>query len=207
MHLLLSVMLIIAQGVPEDTLWTDEREGYTISIKYPEVSLEMEVIGNRLEEYAEGQISDFRDMYEEYYFEEYPIEWTLETTFTQEPSPEGLICLMAWTWEYSGGAHGNTWTHSFIYDEASESFFGPVELLGGEEEFRSFAEEVIRQVSEEQVDDGWVEEGASADPENYHSIVPVPDENGGIAGYTVYFPPYQVACYACGMIEAYVPVD
>jgi len=207
MHLLLSAVLLIGQGAPDDTLWTAEGEGYTISIVYPETALENETIGDRLEEYAQSQVSNFLKMFDEYYYDELPMEWTHEKTFTQEDSPDGMVCMMAWTYEYSGGAHGNTWTRSFIYDEASGSFLGPVELLGGEEQFRAFAQEVITQLTEEQVDDGWVEEGASADPENYHSLVPVPDEDGKIAGYTVYFPPYQVACYACGVIEAYVPAD
>lgn len=63
------------------------------------------------------------------------------------------------------------------------------------------------QLNELHVDEGWVERGASPTPENYHTLFPVPDENGDIAGYTVIFPPYQVDCYACGPSEVYVPVE
>jgi hypothetical protein len=56
-------------------------------------------------------------------------------------------------------------------------------------------------------DVGWIIRGASASPTNYHTVIPVPDVSGELAGYRVYFSPYQVACYACGTQEVYVPVE
>jgi hypothetical protein len=61
------------------------------------------------------------------------------------------------------------------------------------------------ELSDQLEDTEWLRRGASADPLNYSTITPVPDSLGNLAGYNVIFPPYQVACYACGPVEVYVP--
>jgi len=199
-------MLLAAQISVTDTLWTEEAEGYSITVCYPEIALEEQMIGDRLEEYATGEIQRFKEGFAEYYDPAWDPEWYIDISFTHQPSPSGMICIAAFVWEYSGGAHGNTWTRAFNYDADAGTFLGVVELLGGEAQFEAFADEVMEQLGEMLVDEGWVEEGASADPDNYHSVLPVPDEEGGIEGYTVNFPPYQVACYATGPVEVFVPV-
>ncbi|MEN8209589.1 MAG: RsiV family protein, partial [Candidatus Fermentibacteria bacterium] len=95
---------------------------------------------------------------------------------------------------------------AFVFDIDTDSLIGPVELLGGQTDFEAFAEEVLVQLDEQFMDEAWVEDGASPTPENYHTVLPMPNEDGGIAGYAVIFPPYQVACYACGTVEVFVPV-
>jgi len=99
-------------------------------------------------------------------------------------------------------------TTAFLYDLQAEAFINTIELLGGQERFEAFAEKVIETLlSEDYYVSDWVERGASADLQNYQTVVPVPDENGDIAGYTVLFPPYQVDCYASGTVEVYGPVE
>ncbi len=201
-------LLITVQGSLSDTLWTEDTKYYSISVQYPDAALENEAAGERLEEYASGQIQNFKGSFKEF-FQDDPLMtgWNLEVNFTHEPSPDGMLCILAWMWSYTGGAHGNSWTQAFVFDLATDSIIGPVELLGSQAEFEAFAEEVMLQLNEMLEDEGWVEDGASPAPENYHTVYPVPDENGGIAGYMVIFPPYQVACYACGHQEVYVPAD
>ena len=200
-------LLIAAQGTPDDTLWTENNEYCSISVQYPAIALENEAVGERLEDFASGLVQSFKEQLK-VEFQDDPLltGWSLEINFTHEPSPDGMICILAWNWGYTGGAHGNSWTQSFIFDQAY-SIIGPVELLGSQTEFETFAEEVMVQLDETLVDEGWLEDGASPTIENYHTVLPVPDENGGIAGYTVIFSPYQVACYATGSVEVYVPAE
>jgi len=202
------VLLVTAQGSVNDTLWTENTEYYSISVRYPAAVLEYEPAGERLDEFATHQIQSFKDNFEEYFQDDpLPPEWYLEINFIHEPSPDGMLCIIAWLWDYTGGAHGNSWTQAFVFDLATDSIIGPVELLGGQAAFETFSENVIVQLNEMLVDDVWTERGASPNPENYHTLFPVPDENGSIAGYTVIFPPYQVACYANGTVEVYGPVE
>jgi hypothetical protein len=201
-------LLIAAQSSVTDTLWTENTEHYSISVYYPDIALENEAVGERLEEYASGQIQAFKNNFEECFrYNPLLTGWILEICFTHEPSPDSMICILAWRWSYTGGAHGNTWTQAFLFDQVTDSVMGPVELLGGQAEFEAFAEEVMVQLNEMLDGKGWIEDGASATIENYHTVLPAPDENGGIAGYMVIFPPYQVTCYAAGPVEVYVPVE
>ena len=203
-----ALILIALQTTLEDTFWTESCEGYSIEVNYPRLALENKELGVLLQEQATLQIEDFKKQYFEFSLDEPGItDWALELSFSQEPSPEGLICIVAWHWEYTGGAHGNTMTHSIVFDLNTSRHIGVLDLLGGEEEFQAFSLEVIGKLIETQVDETWVERGASAELRNYHTVFPVPSETGGIAGYTVLFPPYQVACYACGTIEVFIPLE
>jgi len=201
-------LLIAAQGSVTDTLWTENTEYYSISVHYPDIALENEVVGDRLEEFASGRIQGFKDNFEECFPDDPPMtEWILEMSFNHEPSPDSMICIDSWMWSYTGGAHGNSWTQAFIFDQATDSVLGVVELLGSLAEFEAFAEEVMIQLNEMPLHKDWIDRGASPTLENYHTVIPVPDENGGIAGYTVTFPPYQVCSYAAGSVEVYIPVE
>lgn len=207
---MLSLMLIIFtfQAPVSDTLWTEEGEGYSIQVRYPQIALQNTELGILLEEQANGVIAGFMRQFQEFIIDEPFIpEWDLELSFVHEPSPDGLACIVAWHWEYTGGAHGNSMVQSIVFDLNTSTQIGTLELLGGEEEFQALSREVIEKLKETEVDETWVERGASAELNNYLTVFPVPSETGGISGYTVLFPPYQVACYACGTIEVFIPAD
>ncbi|MFO8184162.1 MAG: hypothetical protein R6U39_08320 [Candidatus Aegiribacteria sp.] len=205
MIFLLAALTAAAPASGTDSVWTESGEGYSITVSCPAAVLEIEAVAEELQRYACGQTAEFRENFREYYSDSFNnVDWNMEINFTHEPSPSGMVCVTAGTWEYSGGAHGNSWTRTFVYDLETDSFPGPVELLGGEEEFRAFAGVVMERLNGMLDHDGWIEEGASASVENYHSLLPVPDETGGIAGYRVMFPPYQVAAYVYGPVEVFV---
>ncbi len=202
----LILMVSVAQLSVSDTLWTEEADGYQIEVFFPEIVLENEYVRNTLQENALEQIESFKEQFREYYIDElHTIEWALDLRFIHEPSPENMACIVNWTWAYTGGAHGNSNTQSIIFNLNDSSLISTLELLGGEENFERFASSVLARLQEIGVEETWAERGASADTLNYHTVYPVPDENGGISGYTVIFPPYQVECYAAGPIEVFVP--
>lgn len=204
----IALMFLALQGTLQDTLWTEEGEGYLIQVRYPQIALQNAELGILLEEQANGEIAEFMRQFQEFSIEDSFIpEWDLELNFVHEPSPDGMACIVAWHWEYTGGAHGNTMMQSIVFDLNTSTQTGTLKLLGGEEEFQAFSREVIEKLKETEVDETWVERGASAEFSNYLTVFPVPSETGGISGYTVLFPPYQVACYACGTIEVFIPVD
>ena len=204
-----ALLCLILVTQPGDTLWCDAGDGWEFTVHFPVVALENQAVGTILDQYARGQVEEFRRNFEEYCSADDPwaIDWTLELNLLHEPSPEGMICILGWLWDYTGGAHGNTTTASFVYSEEEERLLSVVELVGGEERFRAFASGVMEHLRADMVDEGWVETGASAEEDNYHTVLPVPDDDGGIRGYTVIFPPYQVACYAVGPVEVFVPAD
>lgn len=206
MIFLLAALTAAAPASGVDSVRTESGEGYSITVTCPAAVFEMEDVAEELDRYASEQVEGFRESFQEFYSDSFDtFDWNMEITFTRELSPSGMVCVAAWIWEYSGGAHGNSWTKTFVYDLNAGAFLGPVELLGGEKEFRAFAGAVMERLNGMLDHDGWIEEGASASVENYHSLLPVPDESGGIAGYRVLFPPYQVAAYVYGPVEVFVP--
>ncbi len=202
----LILMVFAAQFSVNDTLWTEEGEGYQIEVHFPSLVLRNEYVRETLEDMANGQIESFKEEFREYYTDEHhTIEWVLDLRFVHKPSPEDMACIVNWTWAFTGGAHGSSNTQSIIFNLSDSSLISTMELLGGEESFKLFAASVLARLQEIGVEDAWAEQGASADIQNYHTVYPVPDENGGISGYTVIFPTYQVACYAAGPIEVSIP--
>ncbi len=203
-----ALMLLSMQATLKDTVWTESCEGYSIEVNYPQIALQNTELGALLEEQANAQITDFKRQFQEFSIQDpFMGEWHMELNFAHEPSPDGLACIVAWHWEYTGGAHGNTMIQSIVFDLNTSTQISTLELLGGDEEFQVFSYKVIEQLKETEVDDTWVERGASAELHNYQTVFPVPSETGAVSGHTVLFPPYQVACYACGTIEVFIPVD
>ncbi len=203
----LILMVCVAQLSVSDTLWTEEAEGYQIEVFFPVIALENEYVGNTLQEYALEQVESFKEQFNNHYASEpVTMEWALDLRFVHVPSPDGLACIVVWYWAYTGGAHGNSTTQSINFNLLDSSLISILELLGGEMEFELFASSVLARLKEIGVEGDWAERGASADIQNYHTVFPVPSENGGISGYTVIFPPYQVASYAAGPVEVFIPI-
>ncbi len=170
------LILLALQSAP-DTLWTGSGDGWEFSVAYPGTSRSIRTSGYP-QDYATGQVEDFREQFSEYGMDD-PFQqgWIMDLNFVHEPSPRGMVCVTAWTWSYTGGAHGNTFTRAFLYSVAEKRLIGIEELLGGEESFQSFAGAVVRYLqSEDFYDDEWVSRGAGPDPANYHTVIPVPGE-------------------------------
>lgn len=203
----MSVPLVLLLLLSPDSVWTEEAPGYTISVSYAETLLENPVLAGLLGEYAEGQTeayrTNFTDLTSDY---PEPMPWNLEISFTHEPSPEGLICALAWIWKYSGGAHGNTSTKAFVFDTAGDTLVAPISLFPDEEAFSSFASVVRKNLRQELGEDFWIGDGASPTAENYQCMLPVPDSTGAVRGHRVIFPPYQVAPYVFGPQEVVIPL-
>lgn len=204
----MSIPLVLLLLLSPDSLWTEEAPGYTISVSCDGNLLDDPVLAGLLGEYAAGQVEAFRtnftDLTSEY---PEPMPWNLEISFTHEPSPNGLICALAWIWEYSGGAHGNTWTRAFVFDTEGDTLVAPLSFFPDGEAFSSFASVVRKNLRQELGEDFWIEDGASPTAENYLCLLPVPDSTGAVRGHRVIFPPYQVAPYVFGPQEVIIPLS
>lgn len=204
----LLVVIFTGQLFVSDTYWKEEAEGYRIEVQFPEIVLENEYIDKLLKDSADGRIREFKQLFKAHSLDDpFILEWALELNFFHQPSPDDMACIVLSQWEYTGGAHGNSFTQSFNFDLNSSSLITTLDLLGGENQFQLFANSVIEYLKNTEVDETWVERGASADIQNYHTVFPVPGEDGSITGYTVIFPPYQVACYAVGSVEVFIGVQ
>ncbi len=190
----------------EDNVITLSGEGYEINITYPPVAEDIPGIGDSLCAYSDELIGPFMEMLE-FSNPDLP-DHSMQISYTWEPSPEGLVCIMAWIWEYSGGAHGNYWNVSMVYDLDSEIFIDPIGLLGDSTVFAAFSGAVREELlALGGMDTSWVETGTYPSPENYRALLPIPDSIGGIAGFHVIFPPYYIGPYSGGSEEVRIAVD
>jgi len=208
--LLLATFLGSAFGAGEDSeTWgrrdTEVGPGCEASITLPEEAVAIPAVEDSLRTYADVLLAGFHEATEDW-FEGRP-ELSMEITFTREPSPEGLLCLMAWIWEYSGGAHGMFWNASFVWDLEAGTFVDPVTMVGD-----SVAFERLAGLARDSVlalggmDSAWVDRGTQPVPLNYMALLPAPDSLGGIGGFRVIFSPYQVGPYVMGSVDLNLPL-
>jgi hypothetical protein len=194
---------VFPHGPPDGpALWADSGHMYTATVEYPQVAYEVPVIGDTLVEFAEGFLEPFFGRLGE--VEDSPAPWEMEIRFRREPSPDGLVCLMAHIYAYEGGAHGMSWSSSWVYDRR-EGFIDPVSMLGDSSDFAAFAAAVRDTLlTRLDSDSSWIVEGTQPEPSNYTALLPLPDSEGGIGGFRVDFSPYQVAPYVFGAPQVVV---
>ncbi len=202
-------MAATAAGRAGNTSWTEGGEGYRISVSLPDPAFTDPALFDLLSDFVLGQVTGFRDSFNEFGGDglDEPMDWILEITATLEPSPEGLACALVQGWEYTGGAHGNSWSRAFVVEAGTGLDLTPSELFESSDAFTRFAEAVEAELLTALGEEFWIGEGTAASDENYRSLLPVPDEAGRTAGYRVVFDPYQVAPYAFGPQEVFIPAD
>jgi hypothetical protein len=123
----------IQQSITFDSVIVEEGPGHRLMICYVPMVVEIPEIGDSLGAWAEWSADGFRDMVgsEDAILPDPGMpDYEFEIVFSQEPSPDGLICLLAHGYEYSGGAHGISWNRSFVFDLHRGEFVEPLSLVG-----------------------------------------------------------------------------
>jgi hypothetical protein len=198
---------LFREGAARRMVEMERRDGYSIFICLPRVALDIPGLGDSLASYAGARADEFR-AYATGPAEERATadgELTYRMLYRLEPSPDGLVCILGSDFEYAGGVHGMYWFRAFIYDVDAGGFVVPLELVGdhaSREAFCSAVVDSLRAMLGEGAQD--LEDGAACDPDNYRTLLPLPDSSGGIGGFRVIFDVYQVACYAEGEQEVVV---
>ena len=125
----------------------------------------------------------------------------LDISYEVESTSGGLISIaFGVSTYYSGAAHPNSYTLVFNYDIKNGKQLALSDLfISGSNYLEITSAYCIRRLKEKLGDGDWIEEGASAKPDNYKSWNVTP------RGLLITFDPYQVASYADGPQEATVP--
>ncbi len=116
-----------------------------------------------------------------------------------------MMSLAFRIYEYTGGAHPNTYFKTFNFDLASEQVLDLEALfLPGSAPLQTIAplvQDALRTQLGDAVDEAWLQEGTRPVDANYANWVLTPD------ALVFYFPPYQVAAYAAGPQIVSVPLS
>jgi len=157
-----------------------------------------------LAELKEAAEADFR-----WYREEgmdwhggYYLELTCDYVQTEQ-----MISVDGLNYHYTGGAHPNAWQQGWNFDLTRGVFFDPVQLGDGTQLSDAVAAEIVRQ-AHIPLEDGiipaeWYWDDYESIIANWSCYAVTFDE----AGMTVIFSPYELAAYAFGPQEFFIPYE
>lgn len=139
--------------------------------------------------YGDDQIDRFVSMRKEAGdIETASFPWNLDMKYTKHES-DTIVSYIVQGYEYTGGAHGNTFLESFNYDKKTGERITIQDVVSSEDTFNVLAALADKELTIE------YPEGSNSDPKNWSIWY---TENNSI---TFVFVPYQIASYATGQQE------
>ena len=175
-----------------------------IDIDYPLALAEHEFIGEAIDLFLEWVRGNFMTFATDASGWSVPAPWTLAVDYEEFAFSDTIVSLKFTVYEYTGGAHGNTFFQTFVFDLDSEQGLILEDLFV--EEFLPFEAisplvqaDLMEQLGEF-ADSQWIEDGTGVNPNNYLNFV--------VTGESLlfFFPPYQVAPYAAGPLTVEIPL-
>lgn len=198
---------LFRKGAARRMVTMERRDGYSIFTCLPQVALDIPLLADSLAAFAGTRADRLRDYAALPVEDRAPAEaeLTYRMLYSLEPSPEGLVCILGSDFSYAGGMHGMYWFQSFIFDTGTGTFIEPLSLAGDSAAQEAFCRAVADSLSVMLAGDvEHIDTGASCDPENYRTVLPVPASQGQPGGLRVIFDVGQVGCYAAGEMEVVV---
>lgn len=210
----LSVLSVQAQDDPcmaTGGFWDAETgrctiaSGVMIDISYPPMEAEFAttIVHDFLNELQSAIVGMYAEVYDPIW-ERFP--WALTVTSETYEFSETITSVNFNVYQYTGGAHGNTFFATFIFDLENERVLGfddlflegvnPLETL-----FPIVQASLEAQLADYDPDLQWIEDGTGLNPSNYLNVV-VSEE-----ALIFFFIPYQVGPYAFGPQQVSIPLS
>jgi hypothetical protein len=131
--------------------------------------------------------------------------WMLDIDYELFQASETLLSIRFDGGVYTGGAHGNHFVQTYVFDLENESVLGLVDIFVSEEDaLATIAPLAQAQLTEnlgEMADADWIATGAAADAVNYQDFVLTSES------IIFYFEPYMVAPFAAGLQAVEIPLS
>lgn len=130
--------------------------------------------------------------------------YTLNITYLMASSEHTRSYIFT-IYEDTGGAHGNTFFKTFVFDAATGVPLQLSDVFQNGTAYLSLLSQISRaklpKVIGESADTLFIKDGTAADPKNFQNFF------FDRTNFVLLFPPYQVASYAAGPQTLYIPTD
>jgi Protein of unknown function (DUF3298)/Deacetylase PdaC len=212
---------VVAQPAADEDV--GHGDGYSYRIHYPALDANWTALHDTLHTYAETQKKDFLAAQGG---ERSPNagEYQLDVTFTVARRTDDFISVLVSGSSFTGGAHPNPLTASFVSHIADNRLIAIGDLFADQtaalkilsDEARAQLQGRYEAQSRDQMGEGealtkalkdmreWVERGTEPKAENF-AVYLVDGLESKAIGLTLVFPPYQVAPYVDGTPQVEVP--
>lgn len=210
----------ISKEVPEETVdpnlvqTSEKTEKFEFSASYPKSIQAYPILEQAvLKEISrlQTQFQDWRDEVLEDDIETASFPWQLSINFGEALHTDDVISLFGVSYDYTGGAHGNSSFVSFVYDKEAQRILQLQDLFSDTGKALEAISQYVRNDLRERlgtVNEEWFLDGTNPTTKNYENFTLVSSqENGSVDGIGIHFPPYQVASYADGEQHVFVPAS
>ncbi|MCW9707016.1 DUF3298 and DUF4163 domain-containing protein [Fodinibius salsisoli] len=204
----------------------DSTDHYIYEVRFPAAIRYNDMLRRELQGYAQSQRTDFISFFQQDSIPDGPIyPWQLSLDFTVFDSTKRFTSILGQGYTYTGGAHGNHFYKTVNYDNSGKHFIRLTDLFAdstalhpvSEYSRKKIVSELTQRISvlTDSADStqelsmsslGWINDGTAPDfPFFQHFLLARPGPNGHPTGLQIFFPPYQVAAYAAGSFDIFVP--
>jgi hypothetical protein len=183
------------QVVSEELVFLDEDGTYSFKDSSLIVNADLPEDVQEIAKYGDEQIDRFVSMRKEAGdLETASFPWNLDMKY-QTYESDTIISYLVQGYEYTGGAHGNTFIESFNYDKKTGKRIGVMDIVSNEDSLNVFAALADKELTVE------YPEGSSGIKENWSIWY---SDNDSV---TFIFVPYQIASYATGQQELTISIQ
>lgn len=205
----------------------DSTRYYTYRISYPPIIRTDSLVLGKTRAFAREHKQQFLKLFEGDSMPRsasYP--WEFRLYFTIQDSAKTFVSILGNGYVFSGGAHGNHFFSTINLDRRRGSLLELRDLFPDSTTLSLISQYVRPQLIEQLVKQSnasqntaqaidaykkrirqWVREGTVPNPQNYQHFWLSKPINGHPTGLTFLFPPYQVAPYAAGQQQVFVPAS
>ncbi len=184
---------------------THNNPNWEINAEYPEIILTNKQVARDFNTLAKTLVMTNVETFKQTFANDNNTELTydMSISYTVELLNDNLVSLFFQGREFTGGAHGNSWSFTLNYDLKNNKKLELRDLFKGNVNFLSFiSKQSIHQIMTSQGESAvneWITGGASENIENFKSW------NMTSTGLKITFDPYQVASYAEGIFTTLIP--
>lgn len=182
----------------------EESDFFVVDIAYPQTGFEK--IDDVLEESLTSEVDQLKELVgeSEDFISEFGIPYSLLGDYNVTRNDDRILSIRLDLYLYTGGAHGNGSTWTFVFDKEQDVLLTLQDLFNASTDYIAFlSNRSIEELSQREMLDNleWLREGAGEDAFNFTNFILTETD------FVIIFDAYQVGPYAAGSPEVAIGID